>query len=417
MKKVLIVDGNTDERSQVAGKLGPDYDVSTVSYFDINNMALSTVVTMANTIDSLDVYSGGHSLRVAVIARDIAANLGWDTSECDNLYFVSLLHDIGMITVPDAILHKPARLNEDEYDVVKLHTSEGARILRDIDVLDHLSDAVMYHHERWDGCGYPEGLAGEDIPAVARVIALADAYDAMNSDRIYRPRMSSEKIISEFARCKGTQFDPDMTDVFIFMLREGYTVDPKIDQTPEARQNAVRDSGLADFFRSGNRTKSEKDGERDALTGLFTRSYLNTRVGSKILEARSGALMLIDIRGYDALRDLEKTEDCDRITRSFAGRLRSLFREEDIVCRLADNRYAVYVSGDSGKSVIEKKASRTSKITEDNEEFAGYRDVVGVVIGISMCMEDGVTFEELYSAAADALAEAARSGKNTYRFK
>ena len=239
MKKILIIDGNKEDESRVQDAIGKDYDVSTVSYSDINNMALSTVITIANTIDSLDAYTGGHSLRVAVIAKDIAVNLGWSERDCNNIYFVALLHDIGMITIPDSILHKPERLNEFEYNIVRTHTAEGARILRDISILDNLTEAVMYHHERWDGGGYPKGLASEGIPAVARIIAIADAYDAMNSDRVYRPRMSADKIISEFIRCKGTQFDPDITDVFVFMLKDGYTVDPKIEQTEEAREKAI----------------------------------------------------------------------------------------------------------------------------------------------------------------------------------
>ncbi|MBO4889732.1 MAG: HD domain-containing protein [Lachnospiraceae bacterium] len=398
MKKVLIVDGNENDESVVKKNLGDAYDVASVSMFDFDNMALATVITIANTLDSLDVYSGGRSLRIAVCARDIARNLGWDERECQNVYFVSLLHDMGMITVSENIRNKPARLTPDEYDIVRKHTARGAEMLRDIYVVDNLSDGVMYHHERWDGKGYPKGLAGEEIPKIARVIAVADAFDAMSSDRVYRAKLSTDKIISEFLRCKGTQFDPDIADVFIFMLKDGYTVDPDIEQTKEASERASADGGLRKIFTSGG---DVKDGELDALTGLFSRSYLNTRVSKKISEERSGALMVIDVCDVQQLDEAER----DDIIKKFAEKLMSLFREADVVCRISSDRFAAYVSGESGKVVIEKKASSIVE-AQDN-----------VVIGISMCQENGLTFEELYGAALSALEDAKSAGAGTYRFK
>ena len=399
MKKVLIVDGNDNDEALVKKNLGDDYDVASVSMFDFENMALSTVITIANTLDSLDVYSGGRSLRIAVCARDIAKNLGWDEIECQNVYFVSLLHDLGMITVSEAIRNKPSRLTPSEYDMIKTHTTKGAEMLRDIYVVDNLSDGVMYHHERWDGAGYPCGLSGKDIPKVARVIAVADAYDAMNSDRVYRAKLSKDKIISEFIRCKGTQFDPDIADVFVFMLKDGYTIDPRIEQTKEASERVAACGGLRKVFSSGS--GKGKEGELDALTGLFSRSYLNTRVGKKISEDRCGALMLIDVLGLSSVDETKR----DDIIKEFADRLMSLFREADIVCRVSSDRFAAFVSGESGKGVIEKKASAITDAADS------------VAIGISMCQENGLTFEELYSAALDALEDAKSSGNNTYRFK
>ena len=271
-------------------------------------------------------------------------------------------------------------------------------MLRDIYVVDNLSDGVMYHHERWDGKGYPKGLAGEEIPKIARVIAVADAFDAMSSDRVYRAKLSTDKIISEFLRCKGTQFDPDIADVFIFMLKDGYTVDPDIEQTKEASERASVDGGLRKIFTPGG---DVKDGELDALTGLFSRSYLNTRVSKKISEERSGALMVIDVCDVQQLDEAER----DDIIKKFAEKLMSLFREADVVCRISSDRFAAYVSGESGKVVIEKKASSIVE-AQDN-----------VVIGISMCQENGLTFEELYGAALSALEDARSAGVGTYRFK
>ena len=397
MKKLIIVDGNGDDEAKVAKSLGDSYDITSVSYFDLNSMALSALISMANTIDSLDAYSGGRALRVAVCARDIAKNLGWDETRCQNVYFVALLHDIGMISVPDSILNKPGRLDYNEYDVVKRHPKKGDEILRDIKILDNLSDGVLHHHERWDGSGYPDGLSGETIPEVARVIAIADAYDAMSSDRVYRPRLSGEKIISEFLRCKGGQFDPDMTDVFIFMLKDGYSVDPDIEQTKEASARAAKDGQLFGYFSRSQKSESDSE-DMDALTGLFSRSYLNARVGKKISEEKSGALVIIEFGGCGDIKEKYGEEASNKVIRDFSDRLRSLFREADVVCRISFDEFAVFVSGDSGKGVIEKKAGMISQVSTE-AGFSKYSDMIKVSTGIAMCQEDGVTFEELYAAA------------------
>ena len=417
MKDLIIVNGNEKDVSQVTDKVGDGYRVSSVSLFDVNNMALSTVITMANTLDSMDVYSGGKSLRVAVCARDIAKNLGWDDDECQNIYFVALLHDIGMIAIPDEIVHKPERLSEEEMDKVKMHPQKGAEMLRDIRILPNLSDGVLYHHERWDGNGYPEGRSQDAIPKVARVIAVADAYDAMNSDRVYRSRLPQDKIISEFSRCSGSQFDPEIVDVFVFMLKGGYSVEPGIVQTREASERATREGGFINTFKNITSSEDISEGERDALTGLFTRSYLNTRVGNKISDERSGALMIIDVSGFDAIRQKEGDKVADELFKKYSDRLKSFFREADVVCRVSKDMFAVFVSGESGKGVIEKKASMIVSMTNEYEEFSGYRDRFVTSIGISMCMEDGITFEELYGVAQSALEEAQSAGVSTYRFR
>ncbi len=417
MKKILIIDGTKEEAAALAQKLEGEYEVSNASGYKITNMALSTVITIANTIDSLDNYTAGKSLRVAVCARDIAENLGWDEDRCRNVYYISLLHDIGMITVPDSIVHKPGRLTEPEYEVVKRHTIKSAEMLRDIDLLDNLVPVVTSHHERWDGCGYPSKKRGVDIPEEARLIAIADAYVAMCSDRVYRSKMPHYKIISEFARCRGTQFDPDMADVFIFMLKGGYSVDPDIEQTKEASDLAATHGGFRSVFSSADEGSDGIEGEKDALTGLFLRAYLNTSVGNRITKERSGALMLIHFRGFDELKERIGSEEADAVIKDYSDRLRSFFREADILSRLSADQFAVYVSGESGKSVIEKKAQMITEITDTDGAFEKYRDIVGTSIGISMCQEDGITFEELYGVARSALEEARDEKTNSYRFK
>lgn len=379
----------------------------------LSMMALSTVVTIANTLDARDRYAGGHSVRVATCARDIAENLGWTQSECDNIYSVALLHDIGMLAIPQRILNKPARLDDEEYRIVKEHPATGNEILRDINVLPHLREGALSHHERWDGRGYPEGKSGKDISIYARIIAVADAYDAMISDKIYRKHLSNEKIISEFERGKGAQFDPEITEVFIFMLKGGYRIDPGIAQSKESSDNATNDGGLnlLSHYRPGD---NDEAADKDSLTGLFSRSYLNTRVGNKILSEHSGALMLLDLENTDKMNEIFGQDICDKVLRDFADLLNSIFREADVVCRTMSNQFAVYVSGDSGKGVIEKKAGMIIEAINKHDDFAKYTATLGISIGIALCPENGETFEELYGAADKALSTAKENGNNSY---
>ena len=187
-------------------------------YKDLVGQALRTV---ANTVDAKDPYTNGHSIRVAIYAREITRRLGYSENDQESVYYIALLHDIGKIAVPDHILKKPGSLTPEERAVVQMHPPWGGEILRDFTALKYIDDGARYHHERYDGKGYCEGLAGEDIPLIGRIVCVADSYDAMASDRYYRGALSKEKILEEFERCSGTQFDPRIAAVMIDMIREG----------------------------------------------------------------------------------------------------------------------------------------------------------------------------------------------------
>ena len=174
---------------------------------DIRKMTMQTIMTIANTIDAKDEYTRGHSRRVAEYAYAIAKELGLPPKETDDIHSIGLLHDIGKIGIPDAVLNKPGKLTNEEYQLMKSHTVVGARILKDIGLIDGLDVGAKYHHERYDGKGYPEGISGESIPLLARIIAVADAYDAMSSNRIYRRHLSEERILHELETGSGTQWD------------------------------------------------------------------------------------------------------------------------------------------------------------------------------------------------------------------
>ncbi|MBE6901076.1 MAG: HD domain-containing protein [Ruminococcaceae bacterium] len=180
-----------------------------------------SLLTFANTIDAKDPYTNGHSIRVAHYSREIAKRMGMSDEEQENIYYVALLHDIGKIGVPDNILNKPGKLTPEEREIIQQHVVTGGEILKDFNALDGISEGATYHHERFDGKGYVMGLAGADIPLLARIIGVADTYDAMSSDRCYRKALSKEKILDEFMKCAGSQFDPDIVPYIIEMIEDG----------------------------------------------------------------------------------------------------------------------------------------------------------------------------------------------------
>ena len=147
--------------------------------------------------------------------------MGFHGEELDRIYYTALLHDYGKIGVPDSIFGKPGKLTDEEFEIIKSHTVRGGEILQSFKSLKDADEGALYHHERYDGKGYPEGRAGEGIPLIARMICVVDSFDAMNTNRVYRKRLSKERIIEEIEANKGKQFDPKIADIMLRLLREG----------------------------------------------------------------------------------------------------------------------------------------------------------------------------------------------------
>ena len=182
--------------------------------------SLEVVQTLAQAIDAKDEYTNGHSSRVAAYTREIAKRAGYSEKAQNEIHMMGLLHDVGKIGIPDAVINKPGRLTEEEFEEIKQHPIIGARILGNIRDMPGLSEGARWHHERYDGKGYPDGLKGGEIPERARIIAVADAYDAMTSNRSYRRRMEQSAVREELERGKGSQFDPRFADIMLQMMRE-----------------------------------------------------------------------------------------------------------------------------------------------------------------------------------------------------
>ena len=198
---------------------------------EYKNITLESLQAIGRTIDAKDEYTNGHSIRVSNYSRLIAEDMGMQQDEIENIYYIALLHDIGKIAIPDSILNKPGRLTDEEFKVMKSHTTRGAEILKGISTIPQIIEGAKSHHEKYDGSGYPEGLKGENIPLVARIICCADCFDAMASKRVYKEPFSKEVIIGEFERCSGTQFDPQIAKIVIGMISAGRLKPDSADNT------------------------------------------------------------------------------------------------------------------------------------------------------------------------------------------
>lgn len=264
---------------------------------NIEEMSLQLMQMLSTTIEAKDEYTKGHSHRVAEYSVLIARELGWNEKELSNLKNAAHLHDIGKIAIPDTILNKPSKLSEEEFSIIKEHTIIGANILKNISLIDHVQEIVRNHHERYDGNGYPDGLKGKEIPLHARIVAVADSYDAMSSQRIYRNQLPPEKIIQELENNKGTQFDPEITDIFLKLLRED-RIHVKEDhlsitentQIPEAE---IEMSQFISDIMSTIRTQKAKE-NLDFLTGLPNRNKGEQAI-AQLMKHHSGCLVFMDM--------------------------------------------------------------------------------------------------------------------------
>jgi response regulator RpfG family c-di-GMP phosphodiesterase len=196
-------------------------------------LLINTVRSLVSALDSKDAYTRGHSERVALFSKRIAEKFGYDSVATERLYLAGLLHDVGKIGVSDAILRKPDKLTPEEFAEIKRHPDEGYAILRDLEQLRYVLPAVLHHHEQVDGAGYPDGLKNEQIPLDARIMAVADAYDAMTSDRAYRAGMPHEKAVAILRSGAGTQWDAKVVEAFLSVIHDITTI--RYGYTPYAR--------------------------------------------------------------------------------------------------------------------------------------------------------------------------------------
>ena len=213
------------------------YHENTARINEQRSMSLGVLQALVAAIDAKDPYTRGHSERVAELSRLIARGLGMKEEQAERVHIAGLVHDVGKIGVPDWVLRKPGKLSDDEFRLIKLHPETGHRILKDVPLLSDTLPGVLHHHERFDGGGYPFGLAGHEISLLGRIVGLADSFDAMCSKRAYRTGLSREAALAEVTRCAGSQYDPELVSIFMTLDLSTYDqlLESEVPQTAEDR--------------------------------------------------------------------------------------------------------------------------------------------------------------------------------------
>jgi len=213
LAKNSIAQKSTDE---IVNRLAsPVHNFTLTGDYEREFMLIPAIEALTNALEAKDNYTFGHSSEVATISMDVARELDLPHDELFKLNVASILHDVGKIGIPDQVLNKPDKLTSDEYDLIKLHPSIGAKIIASIPSPTEIATIIRHHHARWDGSGYPDNLAGDGIPLGSRIIAVADCYQAIISDRPYRKGRTHEEAVEEIRRCSGSQFDPSVVEAFL----------------------------------------------------------------------------------------------------------------------------------------------------------------------------------------------------------
>lgn len=377
---------------------------------EVELVMIQAITTVANTIDAKDDYTKGHSIRVAHYSEALARKLGWSEEEVQNIHYIALLHDIGKIGVPDSVLNKPFKLTNIEFELIKKHTIMGAEILKDIKMFKDVNIGAKYHHERYDGKGYPSGLKGEEIPLVARVIGIVDSYDAMTSNRVYRKRLQDEVVKAELLKGRGTQFDPELIDKFMELLEEG-----------NLQENLPEEDMVMPIFNSdkiyGGITKEESglDTKMDYLTGLLGREQGEKEI-EESLRNGSGCVMMIDLDHFRQLNEQYGHLAGDYVLKIMADVLKEV-SQKDIVCRMGGDEFLYYAEGISDKNEAIVKAEQILSVFADKKKEIEILQDISLSIGISLFGIDGGDFTELVRKADKALYHVKHAeGEERYSF-
>lgn len=381
----------------------------------MEKLSLQVLRTLSTTIETKDEYTRGHSHRVGEYAALIARELGWSQEEIINLKNTADLHDIGKIGVPDTILNKPTKLTEDEYIIIKDHTVIGAEILKNITLIPHAAEVARSHHERYDGTGYPDGLKGEDIPLYARVIAVADSYDAMSSRRIYRSALSRQEICEEIRSNQGKQFDPVIAEVFLRLLTEDRLQVQEADSTtPENADQPNMEFEIGKFVSDIMQTmKAQEDSENfDFLTALPMRNA-GEKLAARLMEEHDGCLIFMDMDNLKQINDIYGHKAGDRALKVFGSILASQ-KADAAACRLGGDEFLLFVpdiSRDASAQLVKNIFAQFQAAKESDLEIRG------AAMSAGLCMTHrGQAFAECYVKADKALYYVKQNGKENFFF-
>lgn len=304
----------------------------------VEEMSFQTVHALADAIDAKDKYTNGHSARVAAYSVMLAKEIGWPGDKVEALHYAALLHDVGKIGVPDVVLNKPGKLTNIEFDIIKAHTTVGADILKNITTALDAQQVAAHHHERYSGDGYPSRLSGTGIPEMARIVGIADAYDAMSSKRVYRNCLPAAVIRGELVKGRGTQFDPDYLDAFLKMFDEdrlkiedkaGFEGDCRLLESVENLRKMVQSFG-----------ESDAPANVDLLTSLPMRNEGERRIQEELANG-SGFLAILDIDDLGKINELCGHKIGDELIKHLAALLLGL-GDEFRAFRLGGDELALF---------------------------------------------------------------------------
>lgn len=385
---------------------------------EIDNLTLQAITTIANTIDAKDAYTKGHSLRVAQYSAILAQSLGWSDEEVRNLRYTALLHDIGKIGIPDVILNKPGKLSDAEFSMIQSHTTTGGDILKDILMIPDVSAGAMYHHERFDGQGYPKGLKGEEIPVVARIICIADAYDAMNSNRVYRNALFTPNICDELNKGRGTQFDPQLLDHFLSLLQNGSLQLPSMDNSgsfispSEELSLATETTSLLVKLVHNLDRENQNKSNIDYLTGLIGRYDGEKRIQEAIRQS-PGCLAFIDLDNLKHINDTVGHSTGDAALKMLSDILKE-YSHSAIISRIGGDEFLFYLP-DCTKEVAEEIVSGIITTFISRRDSNTLLHSASISIGLCLCNPSD-TFTDVFQKADKALYHVKQNGKNNYYF-
>ena len=383
----------------------------------MKDLVLQTITTVARTIDAKDEYTEGHSQRVAEYSRLLALEMGKSEEEAENIYYIALLHDIGKIGIPDNVLHKPGKLSKEEYELVKQHPIIGAEILSEIKAFPDIDLGAHYHHERYDGLGYPEGLKGENIPEIARIIAVADTYDAMNSNRVYRHHFKKENIIAEIEACKGSQFDPAVADAMINLINENKILDrvSMMKSIPDRREGA-RNKEIEGLLRINEMLLESLAGDYsdrylvESLSDEMTLNRVISEISEDLKEHNNGCLFLLDV---DHLRDTNQKHGFLMGDYCLSAIAQVLIQRELylLVARVEGDEFLCYMPEVSSIFEARTRLSRIYNEVVDNVRSIPELSKVTISVGASYSRFNGYYFYKLLGAAEKALFQVKQEGE------
>jgi len=304
------------------------------------------IYSLVKMVEARDTYTGGHSERVAQYSRIIAKKMGFSEDECTLIYEAGILHDIGKIITPDAILLKPGQLSVYEYALIKDHVSAGYKILSEIPMYEKLADIVYGHHEHYDGSGYPRGIKGDDISIMSRIMMVADAFDAMTTSRVYRARKSVAEAIEELESLSGTWYDPNVITHAVSVLSL-IDIDKNIKQMPSS---IIDDERFAYFY-------------KDPLTSSYNQNYLDFLLNMNSQEKKELYINIFYIRRFSLYNKNNSWSDGDEILKGFSSYLRSEFPDSQVFRIFGDD---FVLLGDKKPHIDLVKVNSTPLLKENN---------------------------------------------------